>query len=264
MTDSTAAMERAEHAVARLRAAAAAATGAVRLEPGLPDEVIDAWPVPVPAEIRVLAREIGAVWFDEYDPITFSHKENSEPAYCRAGDPGTWWALHDNSSADTYYVDIDPETGAWGRVFSHWEDNSSLLIAPTLTDWFLSLADGIELATRVSGGERVEHLAYDLDDDDLADLDFETVFRDWFQRNSEYILAEDEPSLPSLLASEARYYPDPDLAAAAEFLPEGAVLCDLRDPAYPTHISFFEMRGGTATYRRLRGGTFLAAIPIEE
>ncbi|MGX1810272.1 hypothetical protein ACWIGI_31540 [Nocardia sp. NPDC055321] len=263
MTDSTAAVERAEHAVARLRAAAAAATGAVRLEPGLPDEVIGAWPVPVPAEIRVLAREISAIWYDDYDPITFSHKANGERTYCRAGAEDTRWMLHSNAAADTYYVDVDPGTGDWGRVFSHWEDNSSTLVAASLTDWFLALADGIELAARVCGGEHVEDLDPDLDEDYLADLDFETVFLDWFQRTGEILLTDETPSAAGQSAFDARYSPDPETAAFAAALPESAVLADLRAAGYPTYVSFNELAGGIAEYRRVGGGSFLAAIPVD-
>ncbi|MEU0544978.1 hypothetical protein ABZ319_34415 [Nocardia sp. NPDC005978] len=261
MADSTAAVARAEHAVTRLRAAAASAAGAVRLEPGISDEVIDAWPVPAPAEIRLLAREIGELWFDEYDPITFSHNRNSTPKSGRAGEAGTWWVLHTNAAAETYYVDIDPVTGRWGRVFSHWEDNSSTLVAASVSDWFLTLASGITLAAEVAAGERVDDLDPDLDDDDLAALDFETVFADWFHRQNEFVLTDETPSAPAIPADAARHSPDPEVAAAAADLPDDAVLADLRAAPYPTHVSFNELKGGFATYRRAGDGAFLAAVP---
>lgn len=74
----------------RLRAVAEQSSGVARLGPGVPESVIDGWRVPVPAEIRLLASEIGEIRFDEYDAITFVHPENTETAYCRAGTPGTW------------------------------------------------------------------------------------------------------------------------------------------------------------------------------
>ncbi|MGK8557473.1 hypothetical protein [Nocardia gipuzkoensis] len=261
MNDPIAAFARAEYAIARLRAVAAASEGEVRLGPGIPDEVIGTWLVPVPADIRLLAREIGEIWFDDYDPITFGHPENFEPTFCRAGAPGTWWALHSNTAAENYYADIDSETGAWGRVFYHWEDNSSTLVAPSVTDWFTSLADGLQLALRVAAGERVEGLDPGLDDDDLGGFDFESVFQDWWSGHGEIIASPDSPKAAAMAAPTARHSPDAALATAAADLPDGAVLADLRTAQFPTFISFNEFRSGTARYRRFAGGTFLAAIP---
>lgn len=256
-------LTRAEHAITRLRAVAARSGGAVRLGPGIADETIDGWPVPVPADIRLLAREIGEIWFDDYDPITFRHPENSEVRYCRAGAAGTWWALHRNSAAETYYADIDPATGAWGRVFYHWENNASTLVAPSVADWFRTAADGLELAVRAAAGERVDELA-GLDDEEIDELDFTTAFADWWFRSGEVFDLDDSAKAVSLLASDARHSLDPDLAAAAATLREDAVLADLRDPTYPTFVSFNEFRGGTATYRRISGGAFLVAYPGEQ
>ncbi|UAK31304.1 hypothetical protein K8O92_26310 [Nocardia asteroides] len=263
MNEPTAAFARAEDAIARLRAAAAASEGEVRLGPGIPDDVIDTWAVPVPADIRLLAREIGEIWFDDYDPITFGHPENFEPRFCRAGAPGTWWALHRNAAAENYYADIDPETGVWGRVFYHWEGNSTTLVAPSVADWFTSVADGLDLALRVAAGERVEGMDPGLDDDELDDLDFESVFQDWWSGQGEILAPRDSPIAAAMPAPTARHSPDTVLATAAAALPDGAVLADLRTAHYPTFISFNEFRGGTARYRRFAGGTLLAAIPSD-
>ncbi|MFE3193211.1 hypothetical protein ACFXHA_29695 [Nocardia sp. NPDC059240] len=252
---------RAASVVARLRAVAAASEGAVRLGPGVSDQTIDGWGVPVPADIRVLAQEIGEIWFDEYDPITFTHSENSAPGCCRGGAAGTWWVLHTNGAAETYYADIDPETGAWGRVFSHWEDDSAALVAESVLDWFESLAEGLDLAVRIAAGERHPDLREELDEDELGELDFEDVFIDWFHRGGDVLVFDAEAIVAPMPVAEARYSPDPELAAVAAALPEGGVLADLRDAGYPTSVPFGYLRGGPAKYRRLSGGAFLAAIP---
>ncbi|WP_067707433.1 hypothetical protein [Nocardia yamanashiensis] len=254
------AVARAAHAITRLRAVAEQSSGAVQLGPGVSESIIDSWPVPVPDEIRLLASEIGEIRFDEYDSITFTHPENTEPRYCRAGAPGAWWVLHTNSAAEIYYADIDPERGTWGRVFFHWEDNSTTLVAPSVTDWFLRLAAGFESALRVAGGERIEGLSEWVDDDELEELDFASAFSDWFFRSGEIFEVEDTPKVRAVPVLDARHSPDPEVAAAAAGLPEEAVVADLRGAAYPTFVSFSEFHGGRASYRRLAGGSFLAAV----
>lgn len=261
MHNSGDAMLRAEAVVTRLRAVAAASEGAVRLGPGLSDEAIDEWNVVAPADIRVLAREVGEIWFDDYDPITFAHPENSAPTYCRGGAAGTWWALHSNAAAETYYADIDSETGTWGKVFSHWEDNSATLVAASVLDWFEQLAEGLDLAVRVAAGERPVELAADLEDEEVEELDFDMVFRDWFFRGCEYLLLDAEVTVAAVQVADARYSPDPEVAAVAALLPEDGELADLRNATYPTGVPFSYLGGGPAAYRRLSGGAFLAAVP---
>lgn len=253
------ALEQAGQAVARLRAVAADSGGLVRLDAGLPDAVLDQWHVPVPDDIRLLAGEIGAVWFDEYSPITFSHPENTRTQYCRAGDRNTYWVLHSTAAADTYYVNIDPRTGAWGQVFSHWENNSAKLIAPTLTGWLLGLTTGLDLALRAARGEHVRGLHKDLEADDLAELTFNQLFDDWFGNHGEFFAPRAQ--LRATI-TEIGVAPDLDAELAELFsrLPGGALVADLRSPHYPTEIPF-ELPGETAVYRRLNSGRFLAAIP---
>ncbi|MFD4406990.1 hypothetical protein ACFWPH_29910 [Nocardia sp. NPDC058499] len=242
---------------------ATASDGEVRLGPGIPDEVIDTWPVPAPSDIRLLAREIGEISFDDHDPVTFGHPENVETRYCRAGVPGTWWALHSNSAAENYFADIDSETGAWGPVFYHWEDNTCTLVAPSVSDWFTMLAEGIDLSLRIANGEQAENLDPNLDDDERDDLDFETVFRDWWFDTGEILLPRDSSKAMTLDALSARHSLDTELATAAATLPNAAVIADLRAPQYPTFIPFGGFSGGPVHYRRFAGGAFLAAIPSD-
>ncbi|WP_063038047.1 hypothetical protein [Nocardia pseudovaccinii] len=62
-------MEQAQAAVTRLQAVAAESDGRVRLGPGIADKVMDSWQVPVPPNVRLIAEEIGTIWFDDYDAI---------------------------------------------------------------------------------------------------------------------------------------------------------------------------------------------------
>ncbi|MGW4249336.1 hypothetical protein [Nocardia sp. NPDC004722] len=260
MQSSGDAMGRAEAVVTRLRTVAAASEGAVRLGPGLSDEAIDEWNVVAPADIRLLAQEIGEIWFDDYDPITFTQPANSS---CRGGASGTWWQLHRNAAAETYYADIDPETGRWGRVFSHWEDDSAALVAESVLGWFESLAEGLDLAVRISGGERHPDLHEELDEDDLGELDFEDVFTDWFHRGGDVLAMDAEKTVAPISVADARYSPDPEVVAVAAALPEDGALADLREAGYPTSVPFGNLRSGPARYRRFSGGAFLAVVPSQ-
>ncbi|MEV5833495.1 hypothetical protein [Nocardia sp. NPDC052112] len=182
-------------AVARLRAVAAESDGRVRLAPGLADEVMDGWQVPVPPEIRLIAGEIGVIWFDEYDAIEFDHSRNNDPEPRPAEAPESYWILHTNSAAETYYAEVDSDTGAWGRICYYWEDHSITWVAENLAAWLLFVAHGLDLALRIDSGEMAPELASAgyVDETELPRLTFEQVFRDWFGSYGEFFAQRDDP-----------------------------------------------------------------------
>lgn len=188
-------LEQAQAAVARLRAVAAESDGRIRLEPGISDEVMDGWQVPVPADVRLIAGEIGVIWFDEYDAIEFDHPRNDDPEPRPADAPESYWILHTNAAAETYYAEVDPDTGAWGRICYYWEDHSITWVAANLAAWLLFVAEGLHLALRIDGGDMVPELAEAgyVDAEDLETLTFEQAFTDWFGNYGEFFAPREDP-----------------------------------------------------------------------
>ncbi|WP_327097848.1 hypothetical protein OIE68_02920 [Nocardia vinacea] len=188
-------VEQARAAVARLQVVAAESDGRVRLGPGIADKVMDSWQVPVPPDVRLIAGEVGAIWFDEYDAIEFDHPRNDDPEPRPAQAPQRYRILHTNSAAETYCAEVDPETGAWGRIFYYWEDHSITWVAENLAAWLLFVAHGLDLALRIDSGEMVPELASagHVDEAELPQLTFENVFRDWFGSYGEFFAQRNDP-----------------------------------------------------------------------
>lgn len=158
--------------VAALRSAADASDGGIVLLPGISDNAMDAWEVPVPEDIRAIARETGGFapvgWNgepDRFEAFSFEHEFNAEPNH-RCGPPGTFRVLHTNGAAETYYVDVDPDTGEWHGVFALWDSLNARFEAPSLAHWLLDLADGVRRAA-----DAVRAGCYE---------DFDDAFSEWF------------------------------------------------------------------------------------
>ncbi|WP_285572081.1 hypothetical protein [Actinoallomurus iriomotensis] len=78
----------------------------------------------------------------------------------------------------------------------------------------------------------------------------------------EILTVRAEGKAPILTALDARFNADAEVAAAAQDLPDTAYMADLRNFCYPTQVPFQsrDLRSD-ATYRRLRSGEFLVALP---
>ncbi|MEY9214294.1 hypothetical protein ABH917_003740 [Thermobifida halotolerans] len=144
-----------EEVAARLRAAAASAPkGSVALLPGLTDEELDSWEAPVPEEIRILLRRTSGLRITSgvrekhFGPAHPVNSAPEDPNHLCSGDPGTFRVVHvDDGTGDTYYVDVDPATGAWGRVFSFHVEVISEVVAPSLLHWLEDLSDYVSRAS---------------------------------------------------------------------------------------------------------------------
>ncbi|WP_214406214.1 hypothetical protein [Pseudonocardia lacus] len=105
--------------VAALRGIERDARGLVTLVPGIAHGVMDGWPVTLPEGIRALFREVGGIRVKDWEEFLFTRHcaDVGECTHClRAGGgaENTFWVVHTNAAAETYYVDVDPQSGRWG------------------------------------------------------------------------------------------------------------------------------------------------------
>ncbi|MEV4949346.1 hypothetical protein [Streptomyces sp. NPDC053755] len=223
----------AARAVTELRSLAARFPARVRLAPGCADDETDRWPVPVPADLRDVFREIGAVRVDGLPDLLLlpgaKEHEVSPETHAMLGGDGTYWPL-----ARVRYgpydalaqIRIDPVTGAWGCAVSVMSSPGTLrefpdltLIAESLPDLLLTYA---RLAREAAARERSGGA--------------------W------------RPDAPWLFPNTGEAWPrpvpveewagsaDPLRAAAAE-LPPGTHGVDLRGVPVPADVSFHRTEG---------------------
>ncbi|MFJ3792718.1 SMI1/KNR4 family protein [Kitasatospora sp. NPDC090091] len=249
----------AAEAVAVLRRVAAASGGLVTLDPGIEDARLDAWPVVVPEEIRVLLRSVGGVrmivsrspvnGFESIDHVDLDHAYNhghyaggSTGWYLEhAGGPGTHWFVFTDHGDGHVYVDVDRESGAWGPVFMFWDATDTVRVAPSLSAWLHHLARCLERALAESPADDVRAFGMRLG----------ALWPD----------GEDRPvDLESTTAAEVRVGADPLLRAAAAELPDDARLVDLRSVTGPVRVEF-DLPAATCRYGRHAEGSVLTATP---
>ncbi|MFG2296111.1 hypothetical protein [Streptomyces sp. NPDC048603] len=246
--------------VRALREAADAEQG-VWLGEGLSDAEMDGWGVPVPGPVREISRRVGLLHVGAYDVFGAAYPSDAGGGGqgWRCGERGSFRIVHTNAQAETYYVDIDPGTGAWGPVFAFREGHGAELVAPSFQHWLVSVAEVVRCA---SGSK--EHFE-----------DFATAFLNWWsgdfadageefpEDGPEAVARAAEPATAEVMTvAEARGSEDPVLVDAGSRLPEGALLADLRDAGGPARVPFGRHPGrpaGTPVYRRFHGGAVLAA-----
>ncbi|KFG06359.1 hypothetical protein IQ61_25345 [Streptomyces scabiei] len=234
----------------------------VRLGEGVGDEEMNGWGVSVPEPIREICRRSGVLQVGPHGEFGAAYRSGAVNggAVRRCGKPGSFRVVHTNAAAETYYVDIDPGTGAWGPVFKFWEDHGAELVAPSLAHWLVTVA---ELVKRAS--EDAEHFG-----------GFSTAFLNWFSgdfADADDEFPEDSPAALAraagpvtampVTAEAARASGDAVLADIGSRLPERALVADLRRADGPTEIPFGRhpgWAGGTPVYHRFHNGTILAAV----
>ncbi|MET9434898.1 hypothetical protein [Streptomyces sp. NPDC006551] len=215
-------------AVAELRALADEFPTRVELAPGCPDGEMDRWPVPIPADIREVLRELGAVRISGLPDLLLlpgaTEHEVAPETHAMLGGDGTYWPLA-RVSYGRYtalaQIRLDPATGAWGCAVSVMSTPDTLrefpdltLIAESLPDLLLTyvrLARQAAARERSGAGWRPE--------------------ADWLFPNTGEAWPRPVP------VEEWAGSADPLLAAAAE-LPPGTHGVDLRDVPVPADISF--------------------------
>ncbi|WP_354644011.1 SMI1/KNR4 family protein [Kitasatospora camelliae] len=240
-----------------LRRVAARSEGLVELEPGLSEERMDAWPVPVPPELRALFREtagmriavspVAANGYVAIEHISFDHPYNSGGYHGadvswyqdHAGGPDSHRFLYTDTGDGHVYVDVDRESGAWGPVFEFWDATDTQRIAPSLDAWLRDLAGHVEAALTTAGTEP------------------RAFGREFLDRWHD---SRDRPTrLTPVPVTDARESTDPLLREVAARLPDTARLVDLRTTE---GLAFVDFRHPvTCRYTRHANGTILAATP---
>ncbi|MCP9951886.1 hypothetical protein LUX33_27910 [Actinomadura madurae] len=238
------------HAVAaRFQELARVSDGRIGLLPAVPDDEMSSWAMTVPEDVRAFFGTVGGFTIGDRHVFDFNHPDNHVPVanenWPLGADSSTYWLLHSDGSATTYYVDV--ENGAWGRVFSFWEEPYARLVAPSLLSWADNLATGLEAALRTDG-------------------DLSKAFSDWLFGNEESLSRHPENTVQPMPAATARTSDDPEIAAVAADLPDDAFLADLRKAVYPTEIPFASVvpYGEEVTYARSANGRFLTATIIPD
>ncbi|GAA3986925.1 hypothetical protein GCM10023085_81250 [Actinomadura viridis] len=245
--------ENPEEVVARLEAVAADSEGRITLRPAVTDAQMSSWPISVPDHIRAFFRRTGGfVVGEERHDFHFDHPDNHVPLvneFWPLREPSASWILHSNGAATTYYVDVDPESGAWGRVFSFWEEPYVRLVAPSFLSWVDNLVAGARSALEAAGPAGLE-----------------SAFRDWLYNGDDSLSRDPSATVVPLSVPEARASGDAELAEVAARLPDDAFLADLREADCPTEVPFAHVLplGEVASYNCFHNGRFLAATVIPD
>ncbi|OEJ23607.1 hypothetical protein AR457_02935 [Streptomyces agglomeratus] len=244
-------------AVAELRALAAELPGLVSLQPGCDDAEMDTWPVPVPADVRDVLREIGGVRMPGLPDLELLHgapEQGVDPEVHRMmGGDGTYWPV-----ARVVYarhtalaqIRIDPDTGEWGYAVSVPTDLGSLREFPEVTLLAESLPHLLLTVARLAREAG--------DSPDFArSLAGATT---WFFPNT------GEPWTRPVPLGEWASSTDP-LRAAVAGLPAGTHVADLRRAPIPTDLCFHRAEDWPYgdSLDRLHfgaGGRIAAAVPL--
>ncbi|MGV9264946.1 hypothetical protein ACWDRR_09815 [Kitasatospora sp. NPDC003701] len=257
-------------AVLLLRRLAEDSSGLITLDPGIDDDVLDGWPVPVPEAIRVLLRAVAGVRITvarsevnghtSYEHLDFVHPYNEGRYHGHdtswyldhVGGAGSHWFVHTDHGDGHTYVDVDRDTGGWGPVFRFWDDTDTVRVAPSLPVWLQEFADCARRAlvetgtlTTATGGTAPGAAAI-------------RAFGSSFAEHWTALDAKPAAVRP-VTVPEARSATDPVLRAAAADLPDDALLADLRPVTGPARVHFpFPV---SCQYARRHGGTVLIATP---
>lgn len=243
-----------DEVIARLEALAADSGGQVELAPPVSGEEISSWTTNVPDDFRAfLERTAGFTVGGRPHVFDFNLPDNHVPVvneYWPLQDESASWILHSDGSATTYYVDVDPESGAWGRVFSFWEEPYARLVAPDVLTWVDNLVTGMRLALEAAQSE----------------IDLRRAFSEWLYGAENSLSRHPSAVVEPLPVATARTSNDTRLAETAAGLPDDAFLADLRAAAYPTEVPFARVVpvGEVVTYTRFHNGGFLAATLVPD
>jgi hypothetical protein len=243
-----------DEVIARLAALAAGSGGQVELAPPLSGQEISSWATSVPDDFRALLERTSGFTVGGHPHVfDFNLPDNHVPVvneYWPLQDESASWILHSDGSATTYYVDVDPESGAWGRVFSFWEEPYARLVAPDFLTWIDNLVTGVRLTLEAA----------------QPGTDLRRAFSEWLYGADDSLSRHPLDVVEPLPVATARTSGDPRLAEVAAGLPGDAFLADLRTAAYPTEVPFARVVpiGEVVTYTRFHNGGFLAAALVPD
>ncbi|HTJ68988.1 MAG TPA: hypothetical protein VL551_15745 [Actinospica sp.] len=257
--DITVEIERAEAVVARWRRLAEDTDGLVRLGAGVSDAAMDEWPAPVPEHIRVLARAASWCQVGDIEPFGFLEVVNFKGYMTHLlGPQTTWWALHANGATQTWYADIDPVSGQWGRVLCNDEEHEVGFRAPDVVTCFEWLADCVDVTRAYAAGtlDRLPHgrvIEESAVQDECWMPTVQDAFNDLVFNGGEVFVPMQRATAPIFTPEQAASTGDPELARAAqEAEPDAWMIADMRDlpPFSRTPSSLY----GAARVQRLFGG----------
>lgn len=242
-------------AVAELRALAAAFPDRVVLGPGCADAAMDAWPVPVPEDVRTVLREIGAVAVDGMPPLRLlpgapEHAVDPEAHRMMGGD-GAYWpvalARHARRGA-LVQVRVDAESGTWGYVVSVPAGPAELREDPEVTVLAESLPHLLLTVARYAR-------------EAAATGDFARAVRD---ATRSFFPNTGDPWTRPVPVEEFAGSGDPLTAALADLL-AGTHAADLRGAPFPSDVCFHRAEDwGHRPLDRLLfpgAGRLVAAVP---
>lgn len=219
------------------------------LEPGATDaELTEAEPR-LPDDIRVLLRAVSAVRIGGDDHLHLDPRLSRVERQWMWGPGEETRVLLSLATGDHFFVDVHPGTGAWGAVFSQSADffDTYAYCARSLPEFLVDYArEALVLADRV----RTDPDAYDEDEGEF-DIQFpcEAV---WRRRVTVF----------GTPVAELRDTDDPDLAAVAAGLPDGASLIDLRTVEPPLLMKLRPTEGRHEEFMRLGPERqFAVAVP---
>lgn len=257
-------LARAEAVVARWRRLAEDGDGLVRMAEGVSDAQIDTWPAHVPEHVRVLARAAAWYFVADFEGFGFLEPDNFDGALEHLlGPRQTWWALHADGAAHTWFADIDA-AGGWGRVLNIDEDHDVEFLAPDVIAWLAYLADCAEAARVVARGGGAYRLPVRLLPSEergagatgtAAPPDAADVFADLMYHGGEFFEPWHGPDAVSLTAAQAARTGDPDLVRAAAGLAPDERVVDMRTMPLFSHLPYASRHG--ERIERLLGGAVL-------
>ncbi|WP_405364759.1 hypothetical protein [Kitasatospora sp. NBC_00039] len=256
-----------ERAVAELRALAAELPGLVELDEGCGEAELDAWPVPLPGDVRAVLRELGGVRIAGLAPVELragSAAGRLSPALVEmVGGVGSFWpvaSIEYGRRSASVQVRIDQESGAWGYVVSVPADAERLAQSPELTLLAESLPHLLLRLARIARGaaQRARTAEGGVDGTGFASRAL-AGGQHFFPNTGEPWV---HPAPPHGWSADG----DPLRAAAAARLPANALVADLRDAPVPADLCFHRVKGWghRARAERLRffgGGRLAAVVP---
>ncbi|MGW3244660.1 hypothetical protein [Streptomyces sp. NPDC001070] len=225
----------------------------VRLTPGADDAEIAGWGVPLPGEVRRLVGRVRAIRIGGLEEYRLAPEGGLASGGWAVGPPGSAHLLRE-SGGDTLFVDVDADTGAWGRVFAATGvfHDTWAYVAPSLVDWVTLLAR--------AGLAALERTAAEPERADAAVPDDTAVLERLAETSHVFSY---RPDLRGTPVGQARPGADPELAGVLAGLPDEALVVDLREVTHPAtlHLPCPPGLRGYVEFQRRVGGRFAVGLP---
>lgn len=225
----------AQEAVDALRELARRLPDHFTLEPGATDAGLTAAEPTLPDDIRTVLRATTGVRMSAYEVLVLDPGRGAIGGEWSWGPGETARVLLQLPTGDTFFVDRDPVTGAWGAVFSQSADffDTWVYCARSLPEFLVGYARDALANAEAGAGE----------------------FEIRFPCESVWDL---EVRLTGARVAELRDTDDPELAEVLPDLPDDAVLADLRGVTPPVMM---DMRREGSFQRHGSRRLFAVVVP---